>query len=86
MDFTLTTYAWGLASSVVTEIFKFVPFLNKNNLTRSVTAIIVVAVAAWIQSGSLWSWDVIIPTLGFAFLNYKMVVQPLAKVTNIATQ
>lgn len=83
MDITLTPVVLGAVSSVVTEIFKYVPFLNKTPLTRAITAIVVVIVAVFVSGAvSFTDWQsflvVFSQSLVFALASYKTIVQPVS--------
>lgn len=76
----------GLASSVVTELFKFIPFLRKNGLTQALTAIVVVVVASFISNGYTFSFDNFVKVLVTALVSYKAVIEPLASTMDTSSQ
>ena len=86
IDITLSSYGFGLLVSIFTELLKFFPWLGKNELTKSLTAVVLAVVGAWYSTGWVWDFDVFAGVLLFAFLNYKMLIQPLGKVSSIKTQ
>jgi hypothetical protein len=86
MNIVLSTAVTGLVSSVISEIFKFIPALRKNELVSTIVAIIVVAIAAFVSNGMTWSIDNAIAVLVFSLVSYKTVVQPLAQSVNSPTQ
>jgi len=74
----------GMFSSVVTELLKFFPLLNVNELTRALTTIVVVFLGT-ITFSNL-SLEGMLSSLLVALVSYKMVIQPVAKVSGLATQ
>lgn len=77
MDISLGVVATGVISSGLTELFKFVPFLSKNSLTKALTAIVVVAVVSFVTNGLTWSLENAIGTLVFSFGTYKAFIEPV---------
>ncbi len=75
----------GLGASIITELFKYVPFLNKTALSRALTAIAVLSVGVLITNGE-WSWTSFANGLVFALTSYKAIVQPTASTIGLATQ
>lgn len=81
----------GAVSSVVTELLKLIPFLSKNNVTKSLTTIVVIIVAVFIsEGGKITDWKqagvIFAQAIVYAFTTYKMIVQPVAKETGSKTQ
>lgn len=84
MEIILSTYIIGLLTSVFTEIVKFIPKIGQNEFIKSLTAVILVALGAFLTIGFTWSnffWVML-----FAFGNYKMIVQPVAKALGLPSQ
>ena len=82
MDIALSDYMLGFVSAVVTEGLKYFPKLRENELMRSATAFVVlftVTFASLNWDFPKWSWVKFWNVAVFAFLNYKMIVQPTAK-------
>lgn len=86
MDLSLSVAVVGLASSVLTELLKLFPFLKQNELMASVTAIVVTAIATYFSTAGDFTWPHFASVLLFAFLNYKIIVQPVAKALVSPTQ
>ena len=86
MEITLSLALIGFGTAVINEIIKLVPPVGQNDAIKSLVAIIVVAVLAFITNGLEWSWINFYGVTGFAFLNYKMVVQPVAKALHLPSQ
>lgn len=89
MDIQLSAYIIGLLSSVVTEVFKFFPALSSNEVTKVVTAVVVMAVGTLFSIGfnvTAWDWNLFGQVMIWSFVNYKMIVQPMAKTTGLVTQ
>lgn len=82
---TPSTAILGLLTSIVAEILKLFPALNKNSVTGSITAIVVLAVGTVIATGK-FDLETFIGGLVFALTSYKAVVQPLATSVNSPTQ
>ena len=90
-EITLAPAIIGLVSSVVTELFKFIPFLNKNNITKSLTTIVVIIAAVFISEGGKitdWKYAGVLfsQAVVYALVSYKMFVQPVAKESGLITQ
>ncbi len=90
-EFTLAPAVIGAVSSVVTEILKYVPFLNKNNVTKSLTTIVVIIVAVFIsEGGKVSDWNqagnIFAQAVVYALTTYKMLVQPITKEAGLQTQ
>jgi len=75
-EIILPTYLVGLLASVLTELIKLVPKIGKSDVLKSLTAVILVALGAIVYIG--WSWANFFIVMAFAFVNYKMLVQPVA--------
>ena len=86
MNLTLSAAVTGLVSSIISEVFKLIPVLRANELTTALVAIVVVAVASWIENGLTWSWANFFACLAFALVTYKSFVQPAAKFAGSASQ
>ncbi len=89
MDLSVSAYFIGLGSSFLTELFKFIPFLNENELTRTITAFVVMALITLASIGfnvQMWDWSVFVQVLLWSFVNYKTIVQPVASATGLRTQ
>lgn len=89
MDITFTPYAIGLMASVLTEVLKYLPILNSKPIYKSLTAVLVVAAGAFYMSGfslAAWDWERFFMILIFAFVNYKVIVKPVAESMNLRTQ
>lgn len=86
MEITLSLVMIGLGTAIINEIIKLIPQVGQNDAIKSLVAIIVVAVLAFLTNGLEWSWLNFYAVMGFAFLNYKMIVQPAAKAIHLASQ
>ena len=89
IEITLSTFIIGLMASVLTEVFKIIPILRKNALSKSLTAIIVVILGTFYAVGfnvSAWDWNIFANVLVFSFLNYRIIVRPIAKNASLITQ
>lgn len=75
----------GIASSIVAEIFKFIPALRKNGLVASITTIVILLAISYFSTGTL-TFDGFVLSLVFALTTYKAVVQPVAVATGSPTQ
>ncbi len=75
----------GAVTSIVTELLKYVPFLNKNSLTRSLTSIVLLVIGNFVVAGK-FSLEVFLQSLVFALTTYKLIVQPVADTTGMKTQ
>ena len=86
MEITLTAAIVGLGVSILTEIVKFFPAIKESDTLKSLVAIIIIAVLAFLTNNMEWSWASFYVVMGFAYLNYKMLVQPVAKALHLPTQ
>ncbi len=89
MDLSVSAYWIGLGSAFLTEAFKLMPLLNTNELARTLTAFAVMAVITLASIGfnlQAWDWTVFVQVLLWSFINYKAIVQPVAKTTGLKTQ
>mgnify|MGYP001579599697 CR=1 FL=1 len=86
MTIQVSDAIWGLVSAVVAELLKFFPALNRNELTRASTVIVVTFIAAYISNSFVWSWSALGSVLLFSFTSYKMAVQPMGKFLGSRTQ
>lgn len=80
----LPLYTIGFLSSLITELFKFFPFVGKSDLGKSITALIVIALATFLTVG--FSATNFFSVMLYAFLNYKMILQPISKGLSSPTQ
>ena len=86
MDIVLNPYTIGLMTSIVTELLKNIPILRSNDIYKAGTAIVVMAVGTVIYLGGGWDITTFFNVAIFSFLNYKMLVQPLAATANLGSQ
>lgn len=89
MEFALSAYIIGFLSSVVTELFKLFPALNLNPLTKVLTAITVMVIGTLWSIGfnvTTWDWNLFGQVVVWSFVNYKMIVAPVAGVIGMRTQ
>ena len=86
MEITLSIGLIGLATAILTELIKVFPKIGGNDLWKSLTAIVVLAVATFLFNAYAWSWTYFFTVMVFAFTNYKMIVQPAAKAIGMASQ
>ena len=89
MDITFSEMAIAFMTSGLTELLKMFPILNSKPIYKSLTAVAVVAAAAFYMSGfsiAAWDWDKFFTILVFSFVNYKLVIQPVAKSMSLKTQ
>lgn len=77
--------AIGTFGSIVTEIFKYVPFLNTSNLTRSLTAIVVILIGTVLTTGK-FDISTFVQSLIVALVAYKSLIQPVAGAAGLRTQ
>ncbi len=79
----------GLSSSIITEAFKFVPFLRANALVQAITSIVVVfgvsLLSAYTTKTAL-TVDSFITSLVFALTSYKLLVEPTAATVSSKSQ
>jgi hypothetical protein len=76
MEINLPVYLVGLLTSILTEIIKIFPAIGDNDFAKSLVAIIVIAIGAFLTVGL--SWVNFFTVMGWAFINYKMLVQPFS--------
>lgn len=89
IEITLSVFVIGLMSSFLTEVLKFIPLLRKNALSKSLTAIVVVALGTLYSVGfdvSAWNWSIFVSVLMFSFLNYRIIVKPITTTMSLKTQ
>ena len=84
MEIILPVYLTGLLTSILIEIIKFFPAIGEDDLRKSLVAIILVALGASITVG--WSWGNFFMVMLYAFANYKMIIQPVAKKLGLPSQ
>ena len=75
----------GLLTSIIAELLKLIPWLNKNAITSSLTAIIVLAIGTVVATGT-FDFTTFIGGLVFALTSYKAIIQPIATVAGSPTQ
>jgi len=75
----------GLAASVITEVFKFIPILRTNALTSAITAIVVLLGLSFAVNQTV-TFDGFVVSLVFALTSYKAIVQPVATTMGLSTQ
>ena len=78
MEITLTLVAISFGTAILNELIKLIPAIGQNELIRSAVAVVVIAILAFLTNGLEWSWLNFYAVMAFAFLNYKMIVQPIA--------
>lgn len=86
IEITLSTFAIGLMASVFTEVLKLVPVLRRNSLSKSLTAIVVVALGTFYVVGfdvSSFDLNTFVSILVFSFLNYRIIVKPIVNSTGL---
>jgi len=86
MEITIALAIVGLGASILTEIVKLVPVVGQSDALKSLIAIIIVAILAFLTNNMEWSWVSFYAVLAFAFVNYKMIVQPVAKTIHLTSQ
>lgn len=89
MDFVVAAYWLGLGSSALTELMKLIPFLDENEVTRTLTAFAVMTAVTLASIGfdiHAWDWSLFGSVLLWSFVNYKAIVQPIAKTSGLRTQ
>jgi len=89
MEILLPAYLIGLMASAVTELLKLFPLLNKNDITKVFTTVVVMAAGTLWHLGfdvSAWDWNLFGQVVIWSFVNYKMIVQPVATTTGLKTQ
>ena len=75
----------GFVSSVVSEVFKFIPFIRDNTIARAVTIIVVTLVASFVAEGK-FNLEGFVAAAVVALTSYRTIVQPIATATGSATQ
>lgn len=86
---SLTAYAIGLLSSFVAELFKLIPALTKYESAKVLTAVVVMVGGTLYSIGfdiHAWNWDLFGQVVIWSFVNYKMIVQPVAADIKSRTQ
>lgn len=86
---SLTAYTIGLLSSVVAELFKLIPALTKYESAKVLTAVVVMVAGTLYTIGfdiNAWNWDLFGQVVIWSFVNYKMIVQPVAADIKSRTQ
>lgn len=86
MDIVLNPYTVGLMASIVTEALKMIPFLRSNDIYKAGTAIVVMFVGTFVYLGGSFDLTTFFNIAIFSFLNYKMIVQPLAGAAQLGSQ
>ena len=89
MDIQLSAFIIGFLASVVTEIFKFFPVLSQNEVTKVLTAVVVMAAGTLISlhfNVSAWDWNLFGQVIIWSFVNYKMIISPVGKTMGLVTQ
>ena len=84
MGIELSTEMLGVLSSVIAMAFSAVPFLGATTTRRSLVAIAVLTVGVLFeQSGQITTYQQFAEVFGqaalYAFLTYKMFLQPIVK-------
>jgi hypothetical protein len=89
IELTLAPYIIGLLSSAVSELFKLFPTLSSKETYKVLTAVVVM-VAGTLFSVNFdihaWDWNMFGQVVMWSFLNYKMIVQPVAKDLELRSQ
>ena len=80
-----STAVLGLLTSIIAEILKLIPGLNKNAITSSITAIVVLAIGTVVATGT-FDFTTFVGGLVFALTSYKVAIQPIATVAGSPTQ
>ena len=75
----------GTVTSIITEFAKYIPFINTNSFTRSLTAIVLLIIGSFITAGG-FTWEKFLESVVFSLTAYKVVVQPTADATAMKTQ
>lgn len=75
----------GFVSSVVTEIFKLVPFIRDNNIAKAVTVIVVTLVSSFVAEGKFTLEGFVAASI-VALTSYRTIVQPVAASTGLRSQ
>ncbi len=86
---SLSAFTIGLLSSVVAELFKFIPALTKYESAKVLTAIVVMVIGTLFSIGftlGSWDWNIFGQVVIWSFVNYKMIVQPVAADIKSRTQ
>lgn len=86
---SLSAFTIGFLSSLVTEIFKFIPALTKYESAKVLTAVVVMVVGTLFSIGfdlSAWNWNLFGQVVIWSFVNYKMIIQPVAADVRSRTQ
>lgn len=88
-EFALTPYLIGLLSSMVSELFKLFPFLSGKEIYKVLTAVVVMVGGTLVSikfDTSEWDWNMFSQVIVWSFLNYKMLIQPMAKDLDLQSQ
>ena len=86
MEITIALAIVGLGASILTEIVKLVPAVGQSDALKSLIAIIIVAILAFLTNNMEWSWVSFYAVLAFAFVNYKMLIQPASRALGLSSQ
>lgn len=87
MEITLSAYLTGLLSAIVAELFKLFPALTKNQTIRSLTVIVVMIIGTLFSVGfDTWDWKKFGAVVIWSFVNYKLIVQPVANDLQLRSQ
>ncbi len=89
IEITLSIFTIGLMSSILTELFKLIPILSENQLRKALTAITVVVFGTLYAlefNVAAWDWSLFINVLIYSFLNYRIIIKPIAKTVGLKTQ
>lgn len=86
MDIVLNASLLGLCASVLTEIAKYFPLVRNNEMVKSLVAILMVAGVAYVSGGYALTFQSFALVMAFAFLNYKIIVQPVAGTLSLGSR
>lgn len=75
----------GIASSIVTEILKFIPFLRSNDITIAIVNILVVAIATYATSGTI-TFTSFLTALAVSITTYLAAVKPVSVTAGFSSQ
>jgi hypothetical protein len=85
LEITFPVVLIGFLASVLTELAKTFPVIGKSEILKSLTAIILTFIGAFLVQGE-WTWGAFLSVLVWAFLNYKILVQPISESLGLPTQ
>ncbi len=75
----------GVASSFITELLKFIPFLRSSTIIQAVLSIVVTCIVTLVSKGD-FSFNGIVLALIVSLTTYKTLTEPLADAVGSKSQ